>query len=136
MGAIGIRPTLALTLLPGLLAALAIATLVRERPHTPRPEQKLWASLQAFPSSYRRFLFGVGIAGLGDFSNTLLILWAGWTGPEHQSRPERPAFPGRRGRMAELLQLVRPPTSHAGGHGAGPVLLAPEAAVCVRNPGL
>ena len=81
VGAIGIRPTLALTLLPGLLAALAIATLVRERPHTPRPEQKLWASLQAFPSSYRRFLFGVGIAGLGDFSNTLLILWAtqAWT---------------------------------------------------------
>jgi MFS family permease len=81
VGAIGIRPTLALTLLPGLLAALAIAVLVRERPHTPRPEQKLWASLQAFPSSYRRFLFGVGIAGLGDFSNTLLILWAtqAWT---------------------------------------------------------
>jgi MFS family permease len=81
VGAIGLRPTLALTLLPGLLAALAIAVLVRERPHPPRPHQKLWASLRTFPVAYRRFLFGVGIAGLGDFSNTFLILWAtqAWT---------------------------------------------------------
>jgi MFS family permease len=81
VGAIGLRPTLAMTLVPGLLAALAIATLVRERPHPPRRRQKLWASLQTFPLAYRRFLFGVGIAGLADFSNTLLILWAtqAWT---------------------------------------------------------
>jgi MFS family permease len=81
VGAIGLRPTLALTLVPGALAALAIATLVREKSHAPRPTQKLWASLLTFPVAYRRFLFGVGIAGLGDFSNTLLILWAtqAWT---------------------------------------------------------
>jgi len=81
VGAIGLRPTLAMTLVPGLLAALAIALLVRERPHPPRRTQKLWASLQTFPVAYRRFLFGVGIAGLADFSNTLLILWAtqAWT---------------------------------------------------------
>jgi MFS family permease len=81
VGAIGLRPTLALTLVPGLLAALAIATLVREKPHAPRVPQKLWASLRTFPMAYRRFLFGVGIAGLGGFSNTLLILWAtqAWT---------------------------------------------------------
>jgi MFS family permease len=81
VGAIGLRPTLALTLVPGVLAALAIAALVREKPHAPRGTQKLWASLRTFPVAYRRFLFGVGIAGLGDFSNTLLILWAtqAWT---------------------------------------------------------
>jgi MFS family permease len=81
VGAIGLRLTLALTLVPGLLAALAIATLVHEKRHAPRRTQKLWASLQTFPMAYRRFLFGVGIAGLGDFSNTLLILWAtqAWT---------------------------------------------------------
>jgi MFS family permease len=78
---IGLRPTLALTLIPGLLAALAVATLVREQPHAPRRTQKLWASLKTFPTSYRRFLSGVGIAGLADFSNTFLILWAtqAWT---------------------------------------------------------
>jgi MFS family permease len=81
VGAIGMRSTLALTLIPGALAALAIATLVREQPHAPRRTQKFWASLQTFPPPFRRFLVGVGIAGLGDFSNTLLILWAtqAWT---------------------------------------------------------
>jgi MFS family permease len=81
VGAIGMRSTLALTLVPGVLAALAIATLVREKPHAPRRTQRLWASLRTFPTGYRRFLYGVGIAGLGDFSNTLLILWAtqAWT---------------------------------------------------------
>jgi MFS family permease len=81
VGAIGMRSTLALTLVPGVLAALAIATLVREKPHAPRPTQRLWASFRTFPVAYRRFLFGVGTAGLGDFSNTFLILWAtqAWT---------------------------------------------------------
>ncbi|MGO9831664.1 MAG: MFS transporter [Myxococcaceae bacterium] len=81
VGAIGVRPTLSLTLVPGVLAALAIAWLVRERPHAPPRSRTLWASLQTFSVPYRRFLFGVGIAGLGDFSNTLLILWAtqAWT---------------------------------------------------------
>lgn len=81
VGSLGVRTTLALTLVPGLLAALAIATLVREQSHAPRRRQTLWASLRTFPVPYRRFLLGVGIAGLGDFSNTLLILWAtqAWT---------------------------------------------------------
>jgi len=81
VGAVGIRGTLALTLIPGLLAALAVATLVREGPHPRRPEVRLRSSLAGFPLPYRRFLFGVGIAGLGDFANTLLILWAtqAWT---------------------------------------------------------
>ncbi len=76
VGAIGVRPTLALTLVPGCLAALAIALLVRERAHPPPRTRTFWASLQTFPVPYRRFLAGVGIAGLGDFSSTLLILWA------------------------------------------------------------
>ena len=81
VGAVGTRTTLALTLIPGLLAALAIGTLVQERPHPPRPEVTFRASLRSFPVPYRRFLFGVGVAGLGDFANTLLILWAtqAWT---------------------------------------------------------
>jgi MFS family permease len=81
VAAIGVRHTLALTLLPGVLAALAILLLVRERTHQPRPHQKFWASLRTFPKTYRRFLLGVGVAGLGDFSKTLLILWAtqAWT---------------------------------------------------------
>ena len=39
--------------------------------------------MTALPSQFCRYLIGVGIAGIGDFSNTLLILWAtqAWTPP-------------------------------------------------------
>ena len=69
------------TLVPGALAALLIATLVRERPHEPQPHVRLVGSVKALPGEFKRYLVGVGIAGLGDFSNTLLILWAtqAWT---------------------------------------------------------
>src|SRR5207244_6441106 len=34
------------------------------------------ATIGTLPYRFKRFLIGVGIAGCGDFSNTLLILWA------------------------------------------------------------
>ena len=69
------------TLVPGLIAALLIAVLVREKPHEPRPARPFLTSARAMPRDFRRFLAGVGLAGLGDFSNTFLILWAtqAWT---------------------------------------------------------
>jgi MFS family permease len=73
---VGLRWTFALTLLPGLAAALLITFLVRERDHTPQPHARLWSGLKGLPADFRRYLIGVGIAGLGDFSNTLLVLWA------------------------------------------------------------
>ncbi len=76
VAAIGLRPMFLVTLIPGLLAAGAIAFLVRERPHTPAPRQTFGQSLRALPAEFRRYLVGVGIAGIGDFSKTLLILWA------------------------------------------------------------
>jgi MFS family permease len=77
----GVRSVFAYTFVPGILAALLIAILVRERPHEPQPRAQLFAGIRALPRRYRRFLWGVGLAGLGDFSNTLLILWAtqAWT---------------------------------------------------------
>ena len=53
-----------------------MAFLVRERPHTPQPHARLWGSVQALPGDFKKYLVGIGIAGIGDFSNTLLILWA------------------------------------------------------------
>jgi MFS family permease len=69
------------TLIPGGLAALCIGVLVREKPHEPRRKTGLWGGIKALPTEFRRYLVGVGIAGAGDFSNTLLILWAmqAWT---------------------------------------------------------
>jgi MFS family permease len=76
VASVGLHWTFALTLVPGLAAALAIAFLVREGPHTPQAHARLWGHLRSLPRDFRRYLVGVGIAGSGDFSNTLLILWA------------------------------------------------------------
>jgi MFS family permease len=71
----------AFTLIPGIAAALAITFLVREKPHAPQPHARLWTSMSNLPAPFKQYLVGVGVAGLGDFSNTLLILWAtqAWT---------------------------------------------------------
>lgn len=81
VASLGLRWTFVLTLIPGLLAASLIALLVREKNHEPQPHLRLWTSVVALPKAFRRYLVGVGVAGLGDFSNTLLILWAtqAWT---------------------------------------------------------
>lgn len=64
------------TLLPGLLAVASFWLLVREHPITSRKQQSFLSGLKALPESFRRFLVGVGIFGAGDFSQTLLILYA------------------------------------------------------------
>jgi len=73
---VGLKSLFALTLIPGLAAAMCIAFLVREKPHTLQQDRKLSLSLYVLPREFRQFLLGVGIAGLGDFSNAFLILWA------------------------------------------------------------
>jgi MFS family permease len=64
------------TLLPGLVAVAAFWLLVRERPVEARPQRSFAAGLRLLPASFRRFLVGVGIFGAGDFSHTMLILYA------------------------------------------------------------
>jgi MFS family permease len=78
---IGLRLTFALTIIPGVMSALLIAALVREREHRPQPHVHLVSGMVSLPGDFRKYLVGVGVAGLGDFANTLLILWAtqAWT---------------------------------------------------------
>jgi MFS family permease len=76
VAAVGLRATFLWTFVPGVAAALLIVFVVREKEHVPRPHTTFWGGLKGLPSEYRKYLAGVGIAGLGDFSNTLLILWA------------------------------------------------------------
>ncbi len=76
LGPLGLRGIFALTLIPGLSAAFLIWALVDERPHHPQPHARLVSGIALLPPAFRKYLVGVGIAGLGDFSNTLLILWA------------------------------------------------------------
>ncbi len=64
------------TLLPGLIAVAAFWLLVRERPVAPKPSRSFLLGLKALPPSFRRLLLGVGVFGAGDFSHSLLILYA------------------------------------------------------------
>jgi sugar phosphate permease len=78
---IGIRQMFVLTLIPGLLAVASIVFLVKEKSHKPDLRHGFWHGMGSLPREFRKYLIGVGIAGIGDFSNTLLILWAtqAWT---------------------------------------------------------
>jgi MFS family permease len=64
------------TLVPGMIAVACFWLLVRDRPPEARKKQSFLGGLRAFPGTFRRFLFAVGIFGSGDFSHTLLILYA------------------------------------------------------------
>jgi MFS family permease len=64
------------TLLPGLVAVVMFWLLVRERPMGARTKRSFLVGLKALPVSFRRFLLAVGVFGAGDFSHTMLILYA------------------------------------------------------------
>lgn len=64
------------TLIPGLLAAVVIAFLVKEKERVHVPHISFGARLAALPKSFRRFLLAVGLFGAGDFAHTMLILLA------------------------------------------------------------
>jgi len=64
------------TLVPGILAVLTIGLLVREKPNHQPATGSFWFGLRQLPQSFKRFLLAVGVFGLGDFSHTLLILFA------------------------------------------------------------
>jgi MFS family permease len=64
------------TLLPGLVAVACFWLLVRERPLTARSKGSFLHGLRDLPIPFRRLLVGVGVFGAGDFSHSLLILYA------------------------------------------------------------
>src|SRR5258708_6437266 len=64
------------TLLPGLIAVACFWLLVRERPTGPKPPRSFLIRLKTLPPPLRRLLMAVGIFGAGDFSHSLLILYA------------------------------------------------------------
>jgi MFS family permease len=71
------RHLMFVSLLPGLLAFLSIAWLAVERDHEPRRASfHLGAELAGTGRPFRRYLVGILVFGAGDFSRTLLILYA------------------------------------------------------------
>jgi MFS family permease len=71
------RHLMLVSVLPGLLAFLAITFLVVETPHSPRRAAFApWRELAATGRPFRQYLTGILLFGCGDFSRTLLILYA------------------------------------------------------------
>ena len=65
-----------LAAIPGVLAALSILLLVKERPHPTLSGTTFAGSLRLLPKRFHRYLAGVFVFGCGDFSHTLLIMYA------------------------------------------------------------
>jgi len=89
-----------ISLIPGLIAVASMALLVREARRPPNPEMRLWRSLRSLPGGFMRFLGGVGVFGLGDFSHTLLALAAA-----QMLTPARGVL--QAGQIAALLYALR-----------------------------
>lgn len=70
------RDVFLFSLVPGSMAVAAFAVLVGDRRHPARQGLKLWHAVRNLPGEFGRFLRGVGVFGLGDFSHTMLILAA------------------------------------------------------------
>jgi len=70
------RMVLWLSLVPGMLAVVAFAVLVRDPKDSPNPALTLRGALRGIPVRFQRYLRAVGLFGLGDYSHTLLILAA------------------------------------------------------------
>lgn len=64
------------TLFPGMIAVATFWLLVRDRPVETRKTQSFLTGLRSLPHTFRNFLVGVGVFGSGDFSHTMLILYA------------------------------------------------------------
>jgi MFS family permease len=65
-----------LAAVPGVLAALSILMLVRETPHPLLGKVTFLDTLRQLPPPFRRYLVAIFVFGCGDFSHTLLMLYA------------------------------------------------------------
>jgi MFS family permease len=70
------------SVIPGTLAMIIFALFVKDKfakrgeGHLQQQEFKFFSGVKNMPKSFKRFMVGVGIFGVSDFSHTLLILYA------------------------------------------------------------
>ena len=64
-----------LALVPGFAAGITFALLIREV-SIPRTNARFLTTVKKLPRTFRHFLVGVGVFGMGDFAHTLMILAA------------------------------------------------------------
>jgi MFS family permease len=72
--ALPLRTIFLVSFFPGLVAGFVILTATEHGVIV--PSRSFWHTTVTLPATFRRFLVAVGVFGAGDFSRTLLILWA------------------------------------------------------------
>lgn len=65
-----------ITVIPGLLSAIAFLIMVRDPERSPNPALRFFRTLSGLPRRFKLYLSAIGIFGIGDFSHSLLILAA------------------------------------------------------------
>ncbi|HVO08937.1 MAG TPA: MFS transporter [Burkholderiaceae bacterium] len=115
-----------LTLVPGILAVLAFALLVRDPEQSPNPALRFFGALRGLPPRFKRYLGAVGLFGIGDFSHSLLVLAATQllTGSLGVVRAAQVAGLLYVGRNVVQVLLSYPVGVLADRHGSRPVLVA------------
>lgn len=71
-----LRPIFLIALIPSILAFVTIVLLVKEKGGNRQESLHLFASIKNLPASFRFFLIAVGLFGLGNFADSMLILRA------------------------------------------------------------
>jgi MFS family permease len=71
-----LRPIFLIALIPSILAFATIALLVKEKGGNRQESLHLFASIKNLPVNFRFFLIAVGVFGLGNFADSMLILRA------------------------------------------------------------
>lgn len=72
-----LRLILGLVIIPGLVSVGLVWGLVREEPQErQKPRERILGRMKSLPQPFKRFLLAIAVFSLGDYSNTLLILWA------------------------------------------------------------
>jgi MFS family permease len=69
------RMIFAVALIPSILAVVSVLTLVKEK-RRPAREQGLTDAIKSLPKSFWWLMLGVGIYGLGDFADSIMVLRA------------------------------------------------------------
>lgn len=71
-----LRPIFLVALIPSVISFLVIAIFVKEGKKLKHNHDHLVVSMRKLPANFRIFLIAVGVFGLGNFADTLLILRA------------------------------------------------------------
>jgi len=71
-----LRPIFLIALIPSILAFATIVLLVKEKGGNRQESLHLFASIKNLPVNFRFFLIAVGVFGLGNFADSMLILRA------------------------------------------------------------